>query len=111
MQSTISNFDFLAEHDPVFLQLATTAEQVFSSDPNTTLIKLRQLAEALAQNIAARTGIRIDERTSQADLLFKLNKEIRIDPTIRQIFYTLRIEGNKATHQFMTQHREAMDGL
>jgi hypothetical protein len=29
-----SNFAFLEEHDPVFLQLAGTAEQVFASDPN-----------------------------------------------------------------------------
>ena len=29
MQSTHSNFDFLAEHDPVFFQLASTAEQVY----------------------------------------------------------------------------------
>jgi len=43
-----SNFELLAEYDPVFLQLATAAEQAFSSDPNTTLIKLRQLGEALA---------------------------------------------------------------
>jgi type I restriction enzyme R subunit len=58
------NFQFLEEHDAVFLQLASTAEQVFFSDPNTTLIKLRQLGEALAQNIAARCGIEFDEQTS-----------------------------------------------
>lgn len=70
-----SNFDFLTEHDPVFFQLAFAAEQLFSADPNTTLIKLRQLGEALAQDIAARSGIDFDEKTSQADLLFKLNRE------------------------------------
>jgi type I restriction enzyme R subunit len=105
------NFDFLQEHDPVFFQLASTAEQVFASDPNTTLIKLRQLGEALAQNIAARCGIEIEETTPQADLLYKLNREIRLDRTIRDLFHTLRFEGNKATHQFRTQHKEAMDGL
>src|SRR5690606_8584150 len=30
---------------------------------------------------------------------------------IRSLFHTLRVEGNKATHQFQTQHREAIDGL
>lgn len=44
--ATSRSFSFLAEHDPVFLQLASTAEQVFAADPNTTLIKLRQLAKA-----------------------------------------------------------------
>jgi len=106
-----SNFDFLKEHDPVFFQLAVAAEQQFSADPNTTLIKLRQLGEALAQDIAARCGVEFDEKTSQADLLFKLNREIRLDANIRDLFHTLRIEGNKATHQFRTQHKEAMDGL
>lgn len=106
-----SNFSFLAEHDPVFLQLASTAEQVFTADPNTTLIKLRQLGEALAQDVAARAGIEFHADTSQADLLFNLNREINLDPTIRGLFHTLRVEGNKATHQFRTQHKEAMDGL
>ncbi|MEW8474563.1 MAG: type I restriction-modification system endonuclease [Candidatus Thiodiazotropha endolucinida] len=106
-----SNFKFLADYDPVFLQLAEAAERAFSSDPNTTLIKLRQFGEALAQDLAARAGIVFDERTTQADLLWKLNREIRLDSTIRNLFHTLRIEGNKATHKFQTQHKEAMDGL
>ena len=106
-----ANFQFLNEYDPIFLQLAAAAEHAFASDPNTTLIKLRQLGEALAQDLAARSGIQFDNATSQADLLWKLNREIRLDPTIRELFHTLRIEGNKATHQFQTQHREAMDGL
>lgn len=106
-----SNFQFLEEHDAVFLQLAATAELVFSSDPNTTLIKLRQLGEALAQNIAACCGIPFDDKTSQSDLLYKLNREIGLDPEIRELFHTLRIEGNKATHHFHTRHGDAINGL
>ncbi|HEX23070.1 MAG TPA: DUF4145 domain-containing protein, partial [Chromatiales bacterium] len=105
------NFHFLHEHDPVFLPLAAAAERAFASDPNTTLIKLRQLGEALAQDLAARSGIAFDETTTQADLLWKLHREIHLDPTIREIFHTLRIEGNRAAHQFSTQHKEAMAGL
>jgi len=106
-----SNFHFLEEHDSVFLHLANTAEQVFFSDPNTTLIKLRQLGEALAQNIAARCVIRFDEQTTQSDLLYRLSREIDLDREILNLFHTLRIEGNKATHQFQTRHGEAMNGL
>jgi type I restriction enzyme R subunit len=106
-----SNFGFLKEHDPLFLQLASTAESAFASDPNTTLIKLRQLGEAIAQDLAARCGIEFDGKTSQADLLFKLNQEIRLDASVAELFHTLRIEGNRATHQFKTQHKEALDGL
>jgi type I restriction enzyme R subunit len=107
----MSNFAFLQEHDPLFCQLATSAESAFASDPNTTLIKLRQLGEALAQDLAARCGIEFDDKTSQADLLFKLNREIRLDTYVIELFHTLRIEGNRATHQFKTQHKEALDGL
>ncbi len=46
-----SNFEFLREHDLVFYELGSAAERAFAGDPNTTLIKLRQLAEALAQRI------------------------------------------------------------
>lgn len=38
-----TNFKFLEKHDPLLLQLAITAEQAFVPDPNTTLVKMRQL--------------------------------------------------------------------
>ena len=108
---TSSNFNFLSEHDSLFADLAGAAEQAFSSDPNYTLIKLRQLGEALAQHLAALSGVEFDEQTSQSDLLYRLNKELRLEPQVKELFHTLRIEGNKATHQFRTRHKEAMDGL
>lgn len=106
-----SNFWFLRGHDPVLLTLASMAEQVFAADPNTTLIKLRQLGGAFAKDLAGRAGLQVDERSSQADLIFQLSRELRLDPRIRELFHVLRVEGNKATHGFATQHREAMDGL
>ena len=62
-----SNFYFLAEHDVLFLELAQAAEKAFASDPNTTLIKLCQLGEALAQHIAVLAGIEFDEQTTLGD--------------------------------------------
>ncbi|QHI70883.1 type I restriction-modification system endonuclease [Tichowtungia aerotolerans] len=107
----IGNFEFLKDHDPIFLQLASMAEAVFARDPNTTLIKLRQLGEAFARDMAARCGITFDEQAKQADLLYRLNRQVGLDNEVRELFHTLRIEGNKATHGFHTQHREAMNGL
>lgn len=106
-----SNFGFLAEHDALFVELTASAERAFASDPNTTLIKLRQLGEALAQHMAAISGVEFDNQTSQADLLYRLNRELRLEPQVKELFHILRIEGNKATHQFRTRHKEAMDGL
>lgn len=93
------------------MQIAAAAERAFASDPNTTLIKLRQLGEALAQNIAARIGLRVDSQSSQKDLLYTLNRELQLEPMVRELFHNVRIQGNKATHGFTTRHRKAMDGL
>lgn len=106
-----SNFSFLESHDPIFYQLAHNAETVFATDPNTTLIKLRQFGEAIAQEIATGAGIFFDEQTSQKDLLFRIHRDLNLDPLIKDVFHHLRIEGNKATHRFKTKHKEAMDGL
>jgi type I restriction enzyme R subunit len=106
-----TNFGFLAEHDPVFVQLATAAERSFISDPNTTLIKLRQLGEAIAQDLAVRCNIRFDERTTQLELLQQIRHEIRLEPNVLELFHLLRVEGNKATHKFKTHHKEAITGM
>lgn len=106
-----SNFDFLKEHDDLFWQLASSAECAFSSDPNTTLIKLRQLGEALAQDLGSRCGVEFDKQTTQADLLYRLQRDLNLDANVRNIFHLLRVEGNKATHEFKTTHREALDAL
>ncbi len=106
-----SNFSFLAEHDPLFVELAQAAERVFANDPNTTLIKLRQLGEAMAQSLAAMVGLEFSEKTSQSDLLYHLNRELRLDPNVREMFHILRIKGNEATHQFRTHHKDAIEGL
>ena len=75
--------------------------RAFASDPNTTLIKLRQLGEALAQDIVARSGVAFDAKTTQENLLFKLERQIRLDRTINGLFRTLRIEGNKRYTNFI----------
>ncbi|MFL7025224.1 type I restriction-modification system endonuclease [Enterovibrio norvegicus] len=106
-----SNFYFLASHDPIFLQLATSAERAFSSDPNTTLVKLRQFAEAIAQDLAMRCSIEFDDQTSQADLLFRINRELRLESQIISLFHGLRKAGNQAVHQFKTEHKPALAGL
>lgn len=106
-----ANFAFLAEHDTLFVELASGAEKSFSSDPNTTIIKLRQLGEALAQHIAAVSGIEFDEQTSQSDLLYRINRELKLEPNVREMFHILRTEGNRAAHQFKTQHKEALNVL
>jgi nicotinamide mononucleotide adenylyltransferase len=49
--------EFLAADDELLVRLGAQAERYFADDPNTALIKLRQLAEVLAREAAARSGV------------------------------------------------------
>ncbi len=106
-----SNFSFLLEHDPIFFQLASVAEKMFKSDPNTTLVKLRQLAEALAQEMASKLGIEPYEYDGQYELINLLEKRLSFSYKVKNLFHTLRKEGNQAVHEFTTSHAEAVEAL
>ncbi|WP_111979696.1 type I restriction-modification system endonuclease [Algibacillus agarilyticus] len=105
------NFYFLSEHDDLFVELAGAAEKAFASDPNTTLIKLRQLGEAIAQHIAILVRVNFEDNTSQLELIHRISRELQLDQVVKDLFHTLRVEGNKATHKFKTKHKEAINGL
>lgn len=111
MTEPSSNFAFLKEHDPIFLQLAISAERNFVSDPNISLIKVRQLGEALAQDLASQFGLKFDKQTSQHDLITKLYSQNIISQAVKNCFHIVRDEGNKAAHQFQTNHLQALKGI
>ncbi len=76
-----SNFEFLKHHDELLFQLANRAEQCFAPDPNTTLVKIRQLGEALAQNVAARVGVQYGKDDE--------GRDIRQVDLLRNLEYTI----------------------
>jgi hypothetical protein len=89
VESLTSNFLFLKHHDPVFFQLASAAEQYFRLDPNTTMVKLRQLTEAMAKDIASRLNISPYAYKNQHDLIYQIDRRINLDSRIKDIFYKL----------------------
>ncbi|MEZ4271519.1 MAG: type I restriction-modification system endonuclease [Myxococcota bacterium] len=111
MTETSANFGFLKAHDPLLLRLAADAEAYFTRDPNTSLFKLRQLGEALAQQVAATAGLwsRDDQPQNQIDLLRDLEDSGFIDRDVAQLFHLVRKSGNQAAHEFTSQHAEAMN--
>ena len=112
MQKRKSNFDFLASHNELLAQLGATAEQAFIPDPNATLFKIRQLAEALAQDIAARIGLSIYDQNSQFDLLNQIHQQINLDKNVLDTFHFIRKVGNQAVHDFSSStHRDAKKAL
>lgn len=106
-----SNFDFLNEINPLFFQLAKNAELTFVSDPNTSLIKVRQLGEAIAQYIVDYYDLPITDNLTQIDLIHLVDREIGLDQNIRNLFHLVRKLGNSANHEFITSHGEALKGL
>jgi len=106
-----SNFSFLQNYDPIFYQLATVAEDVLHLDPNTTLVKLRQLSEALAKDIATRLTIPSYRYNNQNDLIFEIDRKLNLSPDVKSLFHVLRKRGNKAVHEFTATQYNAIESL
>ncbi|MFO7561809.1 MAG: type I restriction-modification system endonuclease [Enhygromyxa sp.] len=103
-----ANFQFLAVHDPLLDKFGAQAERYFADDPSTSLIKLRQFGEVLAQRVAARAGLYEDPEESQVELLRRLRDRGLLPREIGDLFHELRKVGNAATHEGAGDHRTAL---
>lgn len=106
-----SNFSFLGEGDPSLLEIALVAERSFTSDPNTTVVKLRQLAEQLSKSVATRTGITYSRETDFFDLIAAITRKLQLDAKVARLLHHLRKCGNDAVHEYEQDHRVAIDCL
>src|SRR3984957_14793653 len=106
-----ANFGFLAKHDAQLARLGALAERYLGDDPNTSLMKLRQFAELLAQLTAAKTGQLTKPDESQTDLLRRLKFERVLPAEVADFFHQVRISGNTATHAFGGDHAHALTTL
>lgn len=107
----MSNFSVLSQHDEQLLRLGMLAEKYFADDPNTCLLKLRQLAEVLTQLLAARTGLYISPQETQFDLLRRLQDSGVLPREVYQMFGEVRRAGNAASHALSGDHRMALTAL
>lgn len=98
------NFSFMLPYGAQFERLGALAERYFADDPNTCLIKLRQFAELLAQEVAARCGLFESSKEAQSDLLRRLRAERAVPPQVIELFHQVRIAGNRATHAHTDDH-------
>ncbi|MDB6132995.1 MAG: type restriction protein res subunit [Verrucomicrobiales bacterium] len=103
-----SNFAVLGAHDEQFLRIGMLAERYFTEDPNTCLLKLRQLVEVLAQATATHVGLYLNPEESQYDLLIRLRDRGILPPEIYPLFGELRRSGNSANHALQGDHRTAL---
>ncbi|WP_204368986.1 DUF4145 domain-containing protein [Methylocucumis oryzae] len=111
VKSAHTNFAILQQHDEQLLRLGMLAEKYFADDPNTCLLKLRQLAELLAQMLAARIGLYTSSEENQFDLLRRLQDNGVLPREIFQLFNEIRRAGNAANHAMSGDHRSALSTL
>jgi type I restriction enzyme R subunit len=104
----LSNFSFLKTHDEQLVRLGRLAERYFPEDPNTCLLKLRQLSELLAQLTATRVGVYQAAEEGQYELLNRLRNQGILTPEVSQLFGEVRRTGNAANHALSGDHRTAL---
>jgi type I restriction enzyme, R subunit len=106
-----TNFSHLQEHDEQLLRLGMLAEKYFAEDPNTCLLKLRQLTELMAQLVASKVGLYVSPEESQVHLIRRLEDHGILPREIAQLFNEIRRTGNAANHELIGDHRTALGKL
>lgn len=106
-----TNFAHLREHDEQLLRLGMLAERYFAEDPNTCLLKLRQLAETLAQWVASQVGLYAGADEKQVDLLRRLQDHGILPGDVALLFTEVRRAGNAVSHRLDGDHRTALSCL
>ncbi|MGE6784419.1 type I restriction-modification system endonuclease [Ensifer adhaerens] len=111
MKEEAGNFAFLATHSPQLAKLGFLAERYFHDDPSTALVKLRQFAEIIAKEVAARQALLIDSRMSFDEVLRILRARSILQREVAEFFYHLKRAGNLATHEDKGTRSDALTGL
>lgn len=93
------NFQFLEDKWEILSKVAETAERNIYQDPNTAISKLRTFAETITKYILALEEIKEERGTKQFDRLKTLFDDQLMPKEMYNLFNTIRIKGNKATHE------------
>ena len=104
------NFGFLLPHLPLLVAYGTAAESHVFSDPNTSLIKSRQFAEAMAVDLVSRARVRV-EGSTHFDRLRALDKEGYLHGDVGTAFHEVRTLGNDANHGGLDSADDAFRAL
>ncbi|MFI9600918.1 DEAD/DEAH box helicase family protein [Streptomyces sp. NPDC052043] len=104
------NFGFLLPHLPLLVAYGTAAESHVFSDPNTSLIKSRQFAEAMAADLVSRARVRV-EGSTQFDRLRALDREGYLHGDVGTAFHEVRTLGNEASHAGLDNADDAFRAL
>jgi type I restriction enzyme R subunit len=105
------NFSFLAQHDKLLLLLAAESEYYCFRDPQVSLIKQRQLSEAVAATVAASVGEFKNETEELLLVLNRLEASGILQRDVAALFHSVRKNGNRAVHENKGTQSDALHGL
>src|SRR6185437_1971024 len=94
-----SNFSFLGVQDERLARLGALAERYFFDDSPSALIKLRQLGEFLAKDVAARHGLLPLDSVGFDEVLRTLRLKSILPREVADLFFHLKRLGNAAAHE------------
>ncbi|HEX3917500.1 MAG TPA: type I restriction-modification system endonuclease [Caulobacteraceae bacterium] len=94
-----ANFEFLKAGDAQLFRLAAQGEGYFRIDPNTCVMKLRQFAELMAKEVAARAGLLPNPEAEFSAILGVIGRAGYVPREPLDLFHFLRRVGNDAVHQ------------
>lgn len=94
-----SNFEFLKDIEPLLLyRIAYLAETYLYTDPNGCLMKLRQFAEVMVNEVFQIEHIALPYDNNQANRISALKRKGIIEHQLGSILNQLRQRGNEAAH-------------
>lgn len=95
-----TNFEVLKGDWPYLYKLASLAEDYLYTDPQSTVAKIRLLAESYTDAIASMENITFpyDENKQINKLRYLERAEILEEGKVLSTFHSIRKEGNKAVH-------------
>ena len=104
-----SNFEFLEDEKDweVLYKMGKTAEILIYDDPNTSLIKIRQMGEFIAKSALVLEKIPEPSRCDQLTRINMLKSESLINREVENIFHAIRKDGNDANHEFVGETKKA----
>jgi len=106
-----SNFSFLAVQDERFARLGALAERYFYDDAPGALVKLRQLAEFIAKDVASRHALLPSTSVTFDEVLRTLRLRSVLPFDVADLFHHLRRAGNAAAHENAGSAGDALTAL
>ncbi|RIV26137.1 type I restriction-modification system endonuclease [Alicyclobacillaceae bacterium I2511] len=106
-----SNFKFLLERWPALSSLGQLAEEYLYNDPNSSMVKIRQFGETMAQLILAIEHVAEPEDHTQHGRLQLLKQEGILTPDLLTFFHTIKNIGNNAVHGLHNSKSDAQTAI